>query len=192
MNLQELGEKWHTAKVMLPGNSLSHDYAPTYEHLLAGKDVRNILEIGLGRAGTVHADQVAGNSLRMWAERFPEARVVGLDHDPNTFVNEGRIKSILCDQSNVDSLCDAAALLSGCLFDLIVDDASHIAQYQANTALIFAPLLARSGVYVIEDVCPGDECSRLLAEFGVPHQTIELRIERVEDDRLIIIRGEDL
>jgi hypothetical protein len=161
MNLAELARKYRTDKVRDPENPLSHDYIPTYEAILAGKDIRRILEIGIGYDHLFHNEQKAGASLRMWAECFPEAEVYGLDIRQDTLINDGRLKSFWCDQSDEASLRAVAAKIGGA-FDLIVDDGSHIPGDQSLTATVFLPLLAPGGVYVIEDVEIGPKQGMLI------------------------------
>ena len=184
-DLTELAQKWHTDKV-ISEKEFSHDYIHVYEHLLKDKPVRKVMEIGLGWPGLMHRAYEAGASLRMWAEYFPEAEVYGLDIRPDALVNEGRIHSYLCDQSNIGSLLNAK-LSVGENFDLIVDDGSHIPYDQALTASVFVPLLSETGIYVIEDVYPGKATETLLGTYSLNFEVIECRLDRVENDRLILM-----
>ena len=184
----EICLKHFTSRFLCPWNPYTHDYLSTYMEVLKDRPISKILEIGLGPAGLFHAKQLAGCGLRMWAETFPEAIIFGLDYNTATLVNEGNIHSFLCDQSNDEQLRKAEALV-GDEIDFIVDDCSHIAEDQANTAKHFVPLLSKTGVYVIEDVLPGGKTSRLLP---FKHRTVERRIDVLPDDRLIIIEASDL
>ena len=156
--------------------------------VLKDRPIRKILEIGLGPKGLFHPEQVAGCGLFMWQETFPEAKIFGLDIDPNTLVNEGNIQSFLCDQSSAWSLGLAAKRI-GADIDFIVDDGSHKPQDQILTVNVFLPLLSATGVYVIEDVLPGGETS---AGLSFKHRVIELRTNVLPDDRLIVIEAKDL
>ncbi len=151
--------------------------------VLAGREIKKIVEIGLGPAGLFHPKQVAGCGLHMWAETFPEADIFGLDFDKRTLVNEGKIQSLLCDQSNADDL-KSAAIFIGDGIDFMVDDASHKWEDQLRTIEIFLPLLSPNGVFVVEDVIPPTTLSEHLK---VPHRVLELRTNVLPDDRLIII-----
>jgi hypothetical protein len=180
--------KWKTSRFLCPWNPYTHDYLGTYMEVLKDRPVKKIVEIGLGPKGLFHPEQVAGCGLFMWQETFPEAQIFGLDIREDTLVNEGNIRSMQCDQSNEAALRRAADWI-GPEIDFIVDDASHRWQDQALSVKILAPLLSRTGVYVIEDVLPGEEIHNALP---YPHRTVELRTNVLPDDRLIIIEGKDV
>lgn len=186
-DLTALAKKWHTAKVLTANNPLSHNYMPTYEKLLAGVNVRRVLEIGLGWKGLVHQDQVAGCSLFMWAEAFPDADIYGLDIREDTLVNQGRIHSFLMDQTKPDQVQHTAGAMEKYVgqLDFIVDDACHDPLYQALTAKWFVPLLSKGGVYVIEDVHSPE---RLISKLPFDCQVFEFNPD-LGDDRLVVIRG---
>lgn len=185
----EIARKWRCGSRFRDDlNPKGHDYAATYLRLLRNRPVRKILEIGLGPAGLFHAEQVAGAGVRMWSELFPDADVVGLDIRQDTLVNDGMIRSMLCDQSNLHQLLFAQTWV-GYGVDLIVDDGSHRPIDQAMTAGVFMSLLSLDGVYVIEDVLPGGECSSLLA---FPHKVFEFNAESILDDRLIVIERKSM
>ena len=118
-----------------------HQYTPVYYDLLKDKKVKRVLEVGV----------FGGASLRMWAEFFPEAEIIGFDIDPQTFIKEDRITCVQCDQSSVSSICQAVHTVGG-EFELIVDDGSHIPEDQIRTAWTLLPYLSPGGIYVIEDV----------------------------------------
>ncbi len=66
-------------------------------------------------------------------------------------INEGRIKSWVCDQSNPRALFDLMGKVPEML-DVIIDDGSHVTEHQILTAKTLFPYLKRGGVYIIEDV----------------------------------------
>lgn len=121
-----------------------HNYTPAYHAMLGDRrqSVRRVLEVGVN----------AGCSLRMWEEYFPAAEVIGLDLDPSTLFRAGRIRCYQADQGVRQSLQAAVAAAGGGPFDLIVDDGSHHPMHQVITAETLLPLVARGGVYVIEDL----------------------------------------
>lgn len=182
----EICLKHYTSRFLCPWNPYTHDYLGTYMEVLAGRDIRKIVEVGLGPAGLFHPKQLAGCGLRMWAETFPEADIFGLDYDRNTLVNEGRIKSFLCDQKSEYDL-SLAALSIGGEIDFMVDDASHKGADQLLTIVTFLPLLSLNGVYVVEDVLVEENLSAMLDANKIPHRVVELRTDVLPDDRLIII-----
>lgn len=184
-----------------------HNYTPTYHRLLAGKQVKKVLEIGLGWGGLMHNDYQHAGSLLMWRDYFPEAEIYGLDIRPDALRNEHRIHSFLCDQSSLDSLFRAANEVGG-NFDLIVDDGSHVPTHQVSTATVFVPLLAPGGIYVIEDVhteyfqkgndhvhVPAGEITELeyvRQNLAFPHEVIEIENDVVLGDRLVVIHEEEV
>lgn len=186
----EICLKHFTSRFLCPWNPHTHDYLSTYMEVLDMRPISKILEVGLGTAGFFHPQQLAGCGLRMWAETFPEAEIFGLDINPDALVNEGRIKSFQCDQSNADQL-DFVAKLIGDEIDFIVDDASHKPHDQVLTAEIFVPLMSDTGVYVIEDVLHKDECCTGLDAAGFRYRVVELRTNVLPDDRLVIIEAKD-
>jgi hypothetical protein len=147
--LCEIAEKWHTDKVP----SIRHNYTPFYHQLFQGRDIKKVLEIGIGSVPNMNhvKDYIVGASLFMWQEYFPEAQIFGLDIRPESMVNEGRIRSFVCDQSDEASLKSVIPQLGGG-FDIILDDGSHLPEDQILTAELFVPLLRPGGVYIIEDV----------------------------------------
>jgi predicted O-methyltransferase YrrM len=135
-----LAEKHGTDKRPEP---LGHGYTHYYHSLFANRreHIRKVLEIGID----------VGASLRMWRDYFPNALITGLDCDENKLFSDERIECLHCDQSSIPSLLDTTFRV-GEGFDFILDDGSHEAQHQIDSARTFVPLLSPSGIYVIEDV----------------------------------------
>ncbi len=152
-----------------------HFYTAKYHELLKDKreSMQKVMEIGIDR----------GWSLLMWREYFPNATIYGVDIDYNRLINEPRIKSKRCDQSDVRSLFELAGW-AGDDFGLIVDDGSHVPEHQILTARALGNLLAPDGVYVIEDVGHPD----LVAPAFPGCEVFESRQGHCGDDRLIILR----
>jgi hypothetical protein len=147
--LCEIAEKWRTDKTP----AVRHNYTPFYDQWLSGREVKKVLEIGIGSVpDMLHVkDYVVGASLFMWEEYFPDAQIYGLDVRPESLINKGRIRSFLCDQGSEESLRSVMPSL-GENFDFILDDGSHVPAHQILTAKLFVPLLRPGGLYVIEDV----------------------------------------
>ncbi len=144
-SLCEIAKKWGTDKV---GH---HEYTRFYYELTKDRNASKVLEIGIGHPGCMWPAYRTGASLFMWEEWFPNAQIYAFDIEPSILINRGRIRSVLCDQSNAESLRRAVSQTGGG-FDLIVDDGSHIAEHQIVSAQVLAPYLSEYGVYVIEDV----------------------------------------
>ncbi len=150
-------------------------YTPFY-HLLFGRrraQVSKVLEVGIGYPEIMpHVPGYkAGASLRMWEEYFPNAEIDGLDINPNALVNEGWIRSFLCDATDPNLAAQLRAEL-GKDFDLIVDDGDHSAAAQFKTFGNLRELLAPEGVYIVEDAHP--DLSEMLT---VPHACISLPVK---------------
>ncbi len=130
-----------------------HRYTPIYYQFLApiAADVRRVLEIGI----CVKRDLLNGRtgaSLFMWEEFFPNAAIFGIDIDPHSMVNEGRIKSALANQTKADEMAAAVRQFDVWTFDVIVDDGSHAPADQIAAATLMLPSLAVDGHYFIEDI----------------------------------------
>ena len=154
--LCELGVAWGTDKhddIHFPENG---DLASFYHSLL--KDRRDtthkVLEVGIGTEEAMRhtgKSYTPGASLFMWEAYFPNAEIYALDIASEVLVNQGRIRSHLCDQGSIESLQSVLPFL-GTGFDFIVDDGSHNPEHQVLTAKAFLPLLAPGGIYAIEDI----------------------------------------
>jgi hypothetical protein len=188
--LSRLAEKYGSDKCP----AIFHGYTPFYDSLLRGRDVKRVLEIGIGsQARMTHMPQYEpGASLRMWRDYFPEADIFGLDNDLDVMFAEPNIYTMSCDQSNEASLLEVAErLLVDGKFDLIIDDGSHVVEHQALTANTFIPkLLAPSGVYVIEDIWDRARLYSLLPKWPVEVKLFDLR--RTPDDCLFVIEGSNI
>lgn len=127
MSLRDIFKKHGTDKA-------DHGYAAFYETL---PEPVAMLECGVFR----------GASLRAWRERWPHARIVGVDtFQRGTAPDLGEL-----DVELIEADCRTANLAEHALLDLIVDDASHRPRDQAQVFRNLWPLLAPGGTYVIED-----------------------------------------
>ncbi len=155
-----------------------HSYTPFYYALWSEKRlaIKRLFELGIN----------AGASHRMWQEFFPNAEIIGADFKENLLINEGRIKSYLCDQSSEADLLKLTSEI-GKDFDIMIDDGSHETAHQILTAKILSPLLAKGGIYVIEDV---HEHEKILKEFPkADHFKFKDLPGEQNDDKLILIYG---
>ena len=132
----------------------NHNYTPVYHELFGEHrdEVKHVLEIG------VHA----GSSLRMWKEYFPNAHIVGIDSNADCLRHqEERISVFTADQNNPRQLVEVLSKFDqdAPLFDLIVDDGSHVREHQITSLKTLLPFVNVGGVYVIEDLgtAPGVE-----------------------------------
>ena len=119
-----------------------HGYMEHYEKLLGGRDLRNILEIGV----------YLGGSLRMWKKLFPEAKVFGIDNNEycaSLCKREG-IQIDIVDAGDMVQLTEYSANIP--MMDLIIDDGSHEENDVEVAQVILWDKLVIGGLYVIEDV----------------------------------------
>lgn len=130
-----------------------HRYTPIYSEYLSpiANDVKRVLEIGICVKRDL-ANGRTGASLFMWEEFFPNALICGVDIDPHSMVNEGRIKSALANQTSPSDMINTIDVFGSEPFDLIVDDGSHAPDDQIAAACIMLPHLAPGGHYFIEDI----------------------------------------
>ena len=141
-------------------NGYSHVYSILFDHL---KDKPlNVLEIGIGTMtpnacssmkGYMPDTYKPGASLRAWRDYFPNAKIWGMDVQPDTQFTEERIETRL-----VDSTCNNsvnAVMKDLPRFDIIIDDGYHLDNAQKLTLRNFFPYLKEDGIYVIEDIYPG-------------------------------------
>jgi hypothetical protein len=183
VGLRELGVKYSSDK--LYWHSYFNDNM--YPKLFEGMQVRRLLEIGIGYESLMKPflpegiPFVHGSSLRIWEEFFPEAQIFACDIREDTLINEGRIRSMVCDQSSAFDLGCLCGLF-GFIYDVIIDDGSHQFEHQRFTATLLLQYL-RPSLYVIEDIW-ADKGQALADEFGG-----ELwRGEKGRDDNLVIIK----
>jgi len=187
MTFTEIARKYKTDKVDY------HNYGTFYEELFDARrdQTWKVLEIGVGHPACMGhvAGYATGASLRTWEEYFPNAIVYGLDVRSDVLVNAGRIRCYQANQRDKDSLRSVVPSLGGD-FDLIVDDGTHCADDQVSTANVLMPLLAKNGVYVIEDVTwPSPAFSSLRAAW----QMVEFNpTDLMPDDRIVYFAKKDI
>jgi 8-demethyl-8-alpha-L-rhamnosyltetracenomycin-C 2'-O-methyltransferase len=128
-----------------------------------------MLEIGIGTMiPGVHSSMVGyaldgykpGGSLRAWRDYFPTAWIFGADVQSDTqFTGEDRIETLLMDSTNLN---ECERVLSYHVFNIIIDDGSHLDTSQLLTLRNLWKRVRPNGYYIIEDVFPG---SRITTDF---------------------------
>ena len=165
-----------------------HSYLPHYERLLGTRNVYRLLEIGIGYKDLMRPFvpfYIHGASLKMWTTYWPEAEIRACDIREDTLINEGNIRSVVCDQSSGQSLAEMVFTVTDGLkhkFEVVIDDGSHQFEHQKLTASVLLPQVAKGGVYVIED-CYEDTGSKLAASFG----GYTIVGNKCPDDTLVVI-----
>lgn len=134
-----------------------HRYSIVYEEWL--KHLRdqpiNLLEVGLFWRGEVRdgrkAVELGPRSLYAWRDFFIKGNIYGLDILDGTRFSEGRVKVLQGDATKRDVLENV--VLPACnLFDVIVDDGSHLMEDATATFKLLYPYLNVGGFYFIEDI----------------------------------------
>jgi len=120
-------------------------YIPTYEKLFKGlkSNTKSVLEIGV----------LNGGSLKLWRDYFICSTIVGLDiKDIDFYDSTGRVKIYKGSQADTTLLDQISRKEAPEGFDIIIDDASHIADL-TRTAFwhLFDNHLKAGGIYIIED-----------------------------------------
>jgi SAM-dependent methyltransferase len=119
-------------------------YLPVYEELLGASRGRRItlLELGVWK----------GDSLAMWRDALPRARIVGVDLRPPDIDLGDRVVIVAGDQSDAEFLHRVAADHAPQGFDVIIDDAAHEGHLSAKSLqALYRQHLKPGGLYVIED-----------------------------------------
>lgn len=145
-SLTDLGQTFGTDKAGV------HHYTDHYEHHLGHlrDEAFTLFEIGIGGYAK---EGKGGASLRMWKAFFSRARVVGLDIQDKSFVDEPRISTYQGSQVDEEVLRrvfdDARGV--GSEVRVVIDDGSHRPEHVRETFRIVFPWLPAGAVYVIED-----------------------------------------
>lgn len=149
----------------LGGDKMGDDrngYAANYARALEGRNPKVIVELGV----------FTGVSLAMWDALFPNAMIIGLDLDFSRFYEalpslkaSGAFSRRMPTLLTFDAYGPATPLtehLRGLAVDFFVDDGPHTEDAIRHTLKNVGPLMAPSGLYVLEDF-PGG--ARLLKEY---------------------------
>jgi demethylmacrocin O-methyltransferase len=125
-----------------------HFYTPIYHRLFEPfrKRAVRVLEIGVGG---YRYRTIGGASLAMWAEYFPQGRIVGIDIAPKALDLDPRITLLQGSQADASFLAGVASEHGP--FDLVIDDGSHVPKDIIVAFDVLFPSLADGGLYVIED-----------------------------------------
>jgi len=154
MNFTELFQKYS----QYTDKERTHRYGRIYDQWLPHlENVRTVCALGVSEFG--------GGCLLSFQKMFPQAKIVGLDMQDNTLIEEVRkrreIEIITGDVYREETLNRVRNRYPS--FDLIIDDCIHYPENQARAFHYWGQLLAPGGLYVIEDVLGIDCLSRLLS-----------------------------
>lgn len=133
----------------------NHNYGDAYEWLILDHFTTDVWKPHSGREAVNFMMEVGvadGSCLLAWREVFPNATIVGMDIHPCRYAAERywdkNLEFHIGDQRSKDD-CDRAA--GGRMFDVIVEDATHILENSLLTLLYLWPYVRPGGVYVIEE-----------------------------------------
>jgi hypothetical protein len=143
MTLTELAQEFGSDKWGV------HRYTPHYERHFAQLRDREMLVLELGIGGYARERQ-GGASLRMWKWFFPRARVVGVDIEDKSFVDEPRITSVQGSQTDRRLIRRIVKRFGSPT--IVIDDGSHRPPHVIKSFQILFPMLEDGGLYVIEDI----------------------------------------
>ena len=121
-----------------------HGYTRIYEQYLEPirTQIRNVVEIGVN----------AGGSLHMWREYLPQARIWGIDINPECKYYEYKNVNVFTgsqtDEAFLSKCCDEI----GSPIDMILDDGSHVNKFTIKSFHALFPRLKPKGIYIIEDL----------------------------------------
>ncbi len=127
----------------------AHRYTPHYHRFFEKFRYSkiNLLEIGVGG----YDDPCrGGESLCMWEEYFPNAKIVAIDIYPKEVCQKERIK--IYQGSQIDKNLLQIINNNDGPFDIIIDDGSHMNQHIIKSFDMLFPMLKDQGVYVVEDL----------------------------------------
>lgn len=157
----------------------THSYVDVYENLLAPyRDRCDLLEVGIAQ----------GMGLKLFGEYLgPESTITGVDlsltFDTKEF--DSRFKFIVGDATKPEIV----EKLGGKMFDVCIDDASHMQADQVATFKLLKSHVNPGGLYVIEDILSPDISLRELTGLHSPHEVYDLRkVKGRFDDVLICFR----
>lgn len=169
--LDDLGQRHNTDKAahwLRPDgvHDAAHDYLRHYEKALdhlRGKSF-TLLDLGVG----FEPNQFA--SAKMWAEFFPEARVVSVDIQDGLQPPPG----ILFEQADLSRIENLLRLASDYRPMVIIDDASHVWAHQILSFFYLFPSLEPGGVYIWEDLNTGGPSMQDTFSQGYPFSPADL------------------
>lgn len=130
-SLQEIGLKHGTDK------ATTHFYMGNYEKYLSEWRDKEFVMLEIGVAG--------GNSIRMWREYFPKAKIYGIDNNVDTKM-DGVFIGDQSDFNFLQSVLDEIGVP-----DVIVEDGSHYGPFTILTFEYLFPRIKDGGLYFVED-----------------------------------------
>jgi len=157
----------------------AHTYIDEYEKLLGQyRENSTVLEIGICQ----------GESLKMWEEYFINSNVYGID------ITDQYIKDLIAENKYNIIIGDASSEnilkhLNDLIFDVIIDDGSHLINDQINSFNILKNRMKPNGIYIIEDV---NNLDSTIDTYKKLHNNVEIidnrHIKNRVDDVLVVYK----
>lgn len=132
MTLDEIGLKHKTDK-----STITHCYLDNYARYFESWRDKEFTLLEIGVAG--------GASIRMWREYFPNAKVYGIDNNPDC-AGEGIFIGSQTDRAFLQTVFNEIGKP-----DLIIDDGSHVGHDMINTFTDLFINMNSGGYYIVED-----------------------------------------
>lgn len=146
--LDEIGLKYKTDK-----SSMTHCYLENYEKYLSYLRDKEFTLLEIGVAG--------GASIKMWREYFPNAKVYGIDNNPDV-AGYGIFIGDQADPAFLQRVLDEIGRP-----DVVIDDGAHYGPLTIQTFKLLFDQLADHGWYVVEDThCFYDKTYGLAPDLG--------------------------
>ncbi|MFA5418966.1 MAG: class I SAM-dependent methyltransferase [Bacteroidales bacterium] len=175
-------------------SSLFHNYTEIYERYFRGKrkEIKSLLEVGVWH----------GESLVLWKNYFPNAKIVGVDITPDCKQYEDdRAKVVIADATKqlqfpmyiyewlTRTSVSLAQSNNPVEFDIIIDDGSHHCAHVIATFELLFKHVKPGGWYIVEDT----SCS-YFPHFGgglrEPKTTVEYFKNLIDEVNFMGYKGE--
>jgi hypothetical protein len=198
-DLCTLGAHFKTDKTPYndPNVGHAHPYTAVYDLLFSPLRYK---KIKLGEIGILK-----NASMKMWREYFPSAELYGYDNN-ETFLNRAKADKLYdttyapIDVLDPESI--EAVLSQDCYFDILIDDAIHTAEPNANVINTAYKYLNTGGILIVEDVfrqTPQEEYTERIADSLQYYSFVSFVITEHElrrsgnwnNDRLLILVRND-
>lgn len=132
--LNDIGLKYQTDK-----STITHCYLDNYEKYLSEWREKEFTLLELGVAGAA--------SIKMWKEYFPNAKVYGIDNNPDC---AGYVEGVFIGSQIDTDFLDKVLSVIG-MPDIIIDDCSHEGALTIETFKYLFPKISNGGLYFVED-----------------------------------------
>lgn len=155
-----------------------HTYLETYDKLFKPfQKGCKLLEIGLA----------LGHSIDLFDEYFDNSEITGVDisliFEPKKYKN--KVELIEHDATKESFL----ETIKGKMFDIVVEDSSHVTQDQIDTFNLLKPHMKKGSIYIIEDILAWDIEHNKYKQLHDNIEVVDMRhINNRFDNMLLIFR----